>query len=153
MRRFSMLLACATSAFLAVTASASGTVISGPAYGSASAQLSGAQEVPPADPDGFGRISVRLDVAKDQVCYGLHVRNIESSTAAHIHRAPAGSNGPVVIDLEAPSAPSGASSGCASPRGTAPPDTIQDIIDHPEAYYVNVHNAPFPGGAVRGQLG
>ncbi len=27
-----------------------------------------------------------------------------------------------------------------------------DIATHPEDYYVNVHNAEFPGGAVRGQL-
>jgi len=29
----------------------------------------------------------------------------------------------------------------------------QDLIQNPSAYYVNVHNGPFPKGAVRGQLG
>ena len=29
---------------------------------------------------------------------------------------------------------------------------LKDILRNPENYYVNVHNAPFPNGAVRGQL-
>jgi len=28
----------------------------------------------------------------------------------------------------------------------------KNILQHPEQYYVNVHNAEWPGGAVRGQL-
>ncbi|MBA3400981.1 MAG: CHRD domain-containing protein [Actinobacteria bacterium] len=37
-------------------------------------------------------------------------------------------------------------------RGERRSGSAPGIIDHPEQYYVNVHNAPFPGGAVRGQL-
>lgn len=152
MRRFSTLLACATCAFLALTASASGTVQNGgPTKGGATASLSGAQEVPPADPDGTGKFGANLDVALNRVCYGLQVSNITPAFAAHIHQAPAGSNGPIVVDLVAPA--SGSSGGCASPRATAPANTIQNIINHPSQYYVNVHNTPYPGGAVRGQLG
>jgi hypothetical protein len=32
------------------------------------------------------------------------------------------------------------------------PGLIKAIRQNPSAYYVNVHNADFPAGAVRGQL-
>jgi hypothetical protein len=54
--------------------------------------------------------------------------------------------GPVVVGLAPPT--SGTSSGCVS----ADPALIKAIIQNPEQYYVNVHNADFPAGAVRGQL-
>jgi hypothetical protein len=108
--------------------------------------LSGAEEVPPADPDGTGFAAIKLNVGQETVCWKLTVENIAPATAAHIHSAVAGVNGPVVVPLSPPT--NGSSSGCA----TADPALIQAIIDHPELYYVNVHNAEFPGGAVRGQL-
>ena len=64
---------------------------------------------------------------------------------AHIHRAPAGSPGPVVIGFNP--AVNGLS-GCVS----ADPDLIKTIRQNPEGFYVNVHTAEFPAGAVRGQL-
>ena len=109
--------------------------------------LSGAEEVPPADPDGTGFASITLNVGQSSVCWELSVSNIAPAFAAHIHAAPAGVNGPVVVPLSPPT--SGSSSGCAE---NVDPDLIQAIIDRPEQYYVNVHNAEFPGGAVRGQL-
>jgi hypothetical protein len=109
--------------------------------------LSGAEEVPPADPDGTGFASITLNVGQTSVCWELSVSNIAPASAAHIHAAPAGVNGPVVVPLSAPT--SGSSSGCAE---NVDPALIQAIIDSPERYYVNVHNAEFPGGAVRGQL-
>lgn len=42
----------------------------------------------------------------------------------------------------------GSSEGCHD----ADADTLQAGIDDPAGYYVNVHNAAFPGGAIRGQL-
>jgi hypothetical protein len=109
--------------------------------------LSGAEEVPPADPDGTGFASITLNVGQSSVCWELSVSNIAPAFAAHIHAAPAGVNGPVVVPLSPPT--SGSSSGCAE---NVDPALIQAIIDRPEQYYVNVHNADFPGGAVRGQL-
>lgn len=109
--------------------------------------LSGAAEVPPADPDGSGFASITLNVGQKTVCWELSVSGIAPATAAHIHAAPAGVNGPVVVPLSPPT--SGSSSGCAE---TVDPALVQAIIDFPERYYVNVHNAPYPAGAVRGQL-
>jgi len=110
--------------------------------------MSGAEERPgPGDPDGSGFASITLNVGQSRVCWELSVSNIAPATAAHIHVAPAGVPGPVVVPLSPPT--SGTSSGC---RENVNPALIQAIIDFPELYYVNVHNASFPGGAVRGQL-
>ncbi len=83
------------------------------------------------------------------VCYVLEVDKIGPATAAHIHEAAAGTNGPVVVTLSAPTA--GSSAGCVD---TGDEDLAADITLRESAnYYVNVHNAEFPGGAIRAQLG
>jgi hypothetical protein len=109
--------------------------------------MTGAAEVPgPGDPDGSGTASITLNPGQGQVCFELTVSAIATATAAHIHVGPAGVAGPVVVGLAPPT--SGTSSGCVS----ADPELIKAIIQNPEEYYVNVHNADFPAGAVRGQL-
>ncbi len=110
--------------------------------------LLGANEVPgPGDPDGTGTASLRLNPGTEEICYEISVSNIAPATAAHIHVGDATIAGPVVVGLTAPT--SGTSSGCAS----ADRQLILAILHNPENYYVNVHNAQFPAGAVRGQLG
>lgn len=110
--------------------------------------LQGEVEVPvPGDPDGTGTATIRINPGQGQLCYSLRVSGIAPATAAHIHEAPAGSAGPVVVGLQAPSG--GSSSGCVS----IDREEALEIIRNPEDYYVNVHNAEFPGGALRGQLG
>ena len=112
-----------------------------------STTLLGANEVPgPGDPHGSGTAVLRLNAGQEQICYTLEVSDIAAATAAHIHVAPPNVAGPVVVPLVPPT--SGTSSGCAS----APRSLIKAIIQHPEEYYVNVHNVPFPPGALRGQL-
>ena len=109
--------------------------------------MTGAAERPgPGDPDGTGTAEFRVNAGQGEVCYTLTVSGIAPATAAHIHRAPPESPGPIVVPLAAPT--SGTSSGCASvDRALA-----QELIRDPGAFYVNVHNAEFPPGAVRGQL-
>lgn len=100
------------------------------------------------DPDGTGSSTITLNVGHALVCWDTTVANITlPATASHIHEAPAGRAGPIVVPLSAPDA-SGHASGCT----TADPALIQDIIDNPADYYVNVHTTDFPAGAVRGQL-
>lgn len=109
--------------------------------------LTGAAEAPgPGDPDGTGTARLTLNPGKGEICFELTVANIAPATAAHIHEAPAGTAGPVVVGLTAPT--SGTSEGCRS----VDPELVREIMKDPSAYYVNVHNAPYPGGAVRGQL-
>jgi hypothetical protein len=113
-----------------------------------SATLTGAAEVPgPGDPDGTGTASLRVNLGQMQICYELTVENIDPATAAHIHVGAAGVAGPVVVGLSAPTG--GMSSGCV----TVDRQQAKDIAKDPENYYVNVHNARYPAGAVRGQLG
>lgn len=110
--------------------------------------LTGAAEVPgPGDPDGTGTAEITVNSGQNRVCYKLSVSNIAPATAAHIHEAPPTAAGPVVVTLGAPNA-SGMSSGCV----TVTRALALEILKRPADYYVNVHNAAFPGGAVRGQL-
>ena len=115
-----------------------------------STTLTGAEEAPgPGDPDGTGSANLTLNQGQGEICFEISVENITlPATAAHIHEAPAGEPGPVVVTLSPPDE-SGTSSGCVSDVDR---ELIRDIRQHPEEYYVNVHNADFPDGAVRGQL-
>ena len=115
--------------------------------GKATAKLTGDAEVPgPGDPKGSGTVQVTFNPDKGEVCYELSVANIQEATAAHIHEGAVGKEGPVKVALEAPK--TGAAKGCA--KADAP--VIIAIMQNPAGYYVNVHNAAFPKGAVRGQL-
>jgi hypothetical protein len=117
-----------------------------------SARLTGEAEVPgPGDPDGVGFARIRL--GDQRVCFRLRWSGIAPPTAAHIHEAPPGEAGPVVVPLFAtteglPPEVTGVS-GCVE---GVDPGLIRDIRRHPRQYYVNIHNVPYPAGAIRGQL-
>lgn len=113
------------------------------------ATLTGAAEAPgPGDPDGSGHATIVVNYGASRLCWTIRVEGITlPATAAHIHVGAAGVPGPVVVGLSAPGT-KGASSGCA----TVSKDVLKAIIENPSGYYVNVHNADFPGGALRGQL-
>ena len=132
-------------ALTAVTAVMSMT----PAYaGPVATTLTGANEIPgPGDPDGSGTFVGKVNLGRGTLCYTLTVSGIAPATAAHVHVGTSDVAGPVVIGLLPPT--EGSSSACA----TADRDLLRQINRHPEQYYVNVHNAEFPAGAVRGQLG
>ena len=98
------------------------------------------------DPKGSGKASLSVDPDKSEVCYVIEVSGIAPASAAHIHRVAAESFDPPVVSLRAPS--NGKSEGCA----WALPEDLRAIAATPAEFYVNVHNGPFPDGALRGQL-
>jgi CHRD domain len=108
------------------------------------ATLSGAAEVPPGagDLDGSGTAVVAMDPRRGAVCWDIAVSGIGTIILAHIHNAPAGQNGPIVVDFF------GQLTGCTF----ASPSLLTAIAQNPDQYYVNVHTTEFPAGAVRGQL-
>lgn len=118
------------------------------------ATLSGGSEAPgPGDPDGSGAaaVTIALDAGTTpdtaEVCFDLTYSGIASPTMAHIHDGPAGAPGPVVVNFGTPTPD--AFSGCVDNVANA---LAADILANPAEYYVNVHNADFPAGAIRGQL-
>jgi hypothetical protein len=118
-------------------------------------QLSGAAEVCPTAPGtcggpGTGTATITIDRNARTVCYAITTQNVALPLlAAHIHEAPAGQAGPVVVPLFTSPVNSASASGCVT---NVDKNLLKDILRNPEEYYVNVHNAPFPNGAVRGQL-
>ncbi len=158
----------ATTAALGLT---SGLILAAPAVAGhlnplLEAQLSGRQEVGPTkkpvgDPNGRGEAYVfGIDGDPTTLCYILKVSKIAEldqapggPRMAHLHRAPAGQNGPVEVTLAWPQ--DGQAADCLT-EGEAgkglDPGEVQQILANPESYYVNVHNSVYPGGAIRGQL-
>jgi hypothetical protein len=114
------------------------------------AALSGAEEVPgPGDPQGRGHATATLHVAAGLLCYDLAVAQLTARpVAAHIHRGKVGEAGPVVVGLLTPPTDTSSGSACREVE----PGLLRAIAADPAGYYVNVHTAAFPGGAVRGQL-
>jgi CHRD domain len=111
------------------------------------AKLNGANEVPPADPDGRGKAAVKVLPRFGAVCFDLKWEKIGPPTMAHIHKGAKGVNGPVVVLFFENSQVK--KTGCTDGLDQK---LLRDIKRHPSQYYVNIHNDEFPPGAIRGQL-
>jgi CHRD domain len=126
-----------------------------PAFAQLFAILSGGNEVDTAgvanagDPDGSGMAVVLIRDTDPTLCYAILVTGIDTPTLAHIHEGAAGVPGPVVVDLTPPQTGNpGESEECISADATV----LTRIRQNPAGFYVNVHDAAFPNGAIRGQL-
>jgi Rieske Fe-S protein len=110
-------------------------------------ELTGEAEVTAAgvpnqgDLDGSGTATVTINPGTGEVCSTIEVSDVDPIAAAHIHEAPSTTTGPIVVPLST-------SSGCT----VVSRELALDIVLHPDSYYVNVHNASYPAGALRGQL-
>ncbi|WP_165821167.1 CHRD domain-containing protein [Nocardioides gansuensis] len=111
---------------------------------------------PSGDPDGSGVATLRLQPDEGLVCYSIVVRNIGAPTepmpglgSAHIHTLDSGG---IAIDLDTVFRATGTSTHIATDCVSADSDTIDAVLADPEEFYLNVHTAQAPAGAVQGSL-
>jgi CHRD domain len=108
------------------------------------------------DPDGSGKAEFTFDIEQGTVCYEIEVEGIAAPVepgpgvgSAHIHVLPTGG---IAVNLQADFQPDMSDEFKASGCVEVDSALLQAIIENPEQYYVNIHNAEFPGGALAGLL-
>ena len=133
------------------------------------ATLTSANEVPPvsnAEAGASGTATIRLNVTRDSsqtitaatADFDVTMTGFPAGstiTLAHIHEAPAGQNGGIVVNTGIASGQVTLNNGAGSFTRNGinvDPAVAQRIIDNPAAFYFNVHSALNPGGVIRGQL-
>jgi hypothetical protein len=154
LRRLALLMAIV--ALVAVSVAAPAVGAGGRTY---TAHLSGDEEVPPTGSAATGQAIFKLSKDGSELSYKLIVANIENVVAGHIHIAPTGINGPVVVNLfPNPATTNGVSAqGVTTSANLVGPlvgQSLSDLITlmEGENAYVNVHTTQFPGGEIRGQI-
>jgi len=108
------------------------------------ATLDGAHEVPPVVTSARGWGIVRFDAATNQVRIFLHTEGLTGTTAAHLHAAPAGVNGAVIVGL--------ASANGVDWTGTGTLSAANAGALVAGNTYLNAHTPTNPGGEIRGQV-
>ena len=107
-------------------------------------KLTGTQEVPPVTTAATGTANIK--VAADGMVSGSVTTSGVVTTMAHIHIAPAGQNGPVIVPLT-----KNGDNGYTVPTG-AKLTPAQLEAYKMGSLYVNVHSAANKGGEIRAQL-
>jgi hypothetical protein len=109
----------------------------------------GPEQVKPGPGEPRGWAFALLSFAPGRLCYELMTKGVgDDHLVAHLHKGPAGAQGPVVFELMRIYRDTRPQSACVA----MDPALIKAIEAHPRDYYVDVHNDRFPKGAVRGQL-
>lgn len=136
------------------------------------AAMSPANEVPAVNINASGTATIRAHIvrgATGEIVSGsvdfivnYTLPGAATFTGLHIHRGPAGENGPVTINTGI----GGAGGNVEDPTGRGTIDrqaqvrpgdtnglsTLQGMLDNPAGYYVNLHTTANPGGVIRAQL-
>ncbi len=109
-------------------------------------KLMGIAETPPGAPNGVGDAVIAFH-GSSVVCWRFaHLHGFTAATFAHIHIGAKGKSGNIVAPLS--TAPRLHHHGCVP----VSPSLVKAIEHSPNDYYVNIHSAHYPGGAVRAQL-
>ncbi len=128
--------------------------------------LKGENEVEPVETNAQGQAIFKVSNDGTSIHYKLIVSNIENVQMAHIHDAPAGENGGVVVWLYPSSPPpqliDGRFQGVLAEgtitaddlTGSLAGETMEALLEEIKAgnTYVNVHTVQNPGGEIRGQI-
>ena len=114
------------------------------------AALSGNQEVPPVATAGTGSAMLSVNFATGELSGTVSFTGLSSvAVAAHIHQAPAGVNGLIIIPLTG-------GIGLTSGTWTVPAGTVMTPAQltalQTRGLYVQIHTQLFPAGEIRGQL-
>jgi hypothetical protein len=135
-----------------------------------STHMMGSKEVPPVDEGVTGDTKVSMNDDGGNMYFVLNVQNGHQVTMSHLHCAPEGANGPIVVtlfhnedgvDINGQLASGDISDGDIASTGAKCADTIghpihnvQELADAIKngQIYVNVHTEAHPAGAARGQL-
>ena len=154
------IVACEKESFTSDLMNDKGTQLELRGTNSFTASLSGANEVPANESDAHGVVILKIAPDETSIDYKLIASNIDSVWGAHLHLAPEGVNGPVVVGLF--SGPvTGSQNGILSQGTITAADVVgplagdlQSLIDtlRSGAIYTNVHTNFLPGGEIRGQL-
>lgn len=106
--------------------------------------LTGSQEVPPVSTTATAQSTVKI--ASDKSVSGSITTTGIVGTAAHVHMAASGANGPVIVPLAK------TADNVFSVLAGAKLTDEQYAAYKAGHLYVNVHSAAYPGGEIRAQL-
>ena len=130
------------------------------------ATLSGGAEVPANASHARGQAVFQLNADGSAISFRLVIANIANTTQSHIHLAPAGANGGIVVWLRPSGPPAQLVPGrfdgvyvegtitASTLVGALATQPLSALLDAMRAgnTYVNVHTTAFPGGEIRGQI-
>jgi hypothetical protein len=116
-----------------------------------SGTLSGANQVPANTSTAIGKFEGIFDPWSKVIAFRVEFSGLTANaSAAHFHSAPAGTNGPVVVDFVSQGFPIGAKSGEFVKVLTLTDAQAVDLMNG--NIYINIHNPSFPGGEIRAQI-